>query len=720
MSLLPVVSCLGGTCAPVWRAVRFACFTLALAATLTAAEKWCTVRTENFEVFSAAPEKKTREMVVKLEQFRASFLSSFKFRPVHEPHVTVILFDSDRAFTPYKPTYHGRPKEVTGFFIGGDDEAVIALNLGGDGDGEGGATETIFHEYIHMLVHTREMNLPTWLDEGLAELFSTFQVIGSTVEYGSPKQSYVDLLNQVALMPMSRLMSVNESSPDYNEEERAGIFYAQAWATAHLLVCGADRTNGAKLGRFIAITAAKTGVTPEAAFREAFGAGSEKMENDLRSYLRGGRYFKRKEPVPLKDFGANLVIRPATDFERDLALLNLRWRVHRSGETMLAALHLAGRDPTSPRPQEILGLVAAADGDVESALKRWAKAAELGSRNSFVLVQASRARLLEIGWMTDPEERLTADDARQLRGWLDHAIQVSPMYDDPVELLAHVEAHAPEFRVGMINALQGRVAGLKNPAQTLLSLAVIRWRAKDRATADNLVKVVLDSSRAKIEVKLLAKLLADRFAEDNAPKPKPPTPALAFVPTEAGAGTESATASAATTAGGGDGGGDGTGTVLIIPVPRPRTTKAGAGQTKSLPPRVQALRLPEEAAIFTPTEEMKHGMADGELADRVVAAVANATAGGETPPVVIYRAVAVYPEAQRRFGIAGSARVELTVNETGHPEKVRERNSTVPDFGKAAVECVKQWRFLPAIKDGKPVSTLIEVPLTFDVGAPGK
>ena len=88
---------------------------LASATTFGARDEWRHTRTENFEVLSAAPEKKTRELVMELEQFRASFIATFALRPAHEPRVTVVLFNSDRVFTPYKPTYQGRPKEVAGF-----------------------------------------------------------------------------------------------------------------------------------------------------------------------------------------------------------------------------------------------------------------------------------------------------------------------------------------------------------------------------------------------------------------------------------------------------------------------------------------------------------------------------------------------------------------------------------------------------------------------------
>ncbi|MCX6951304.1 MAG: hypothetical protein NTV51_03840, partial [Verrucomicrobia bacterium] len=347
-----------------------------------------------------------------------------------------MLFDSDKRFTPYKPTYQGKPKDVAGYFVGGDDETVIALNLDVETDDESSPAETIFHEYVHLLLHTRGMKLPS-----------------------------------------------------------------------------ENRTNSAKLAKFLVAADAAPG-NSEAAFREIFGTGFDQLEQQLRTYLQGGRYFTRRVPAPLKDFAAKVVIRPATELERDLALTNLRWRVHRSGETMLAALHFADRNPTWPRPQELLGAVAAADGEVTNALARWTKAAELGSTNPFVLVQAVRGKLLDSGGVFDPEERIGAADVAQMRAWLDRAVQLSPAYDDAWEVLAHVEAHAPEFRIGIVNELQIRVGKMKEPSPTLLSLAVVRWRAKDLATANSIVKLVTSSRTARAEIKGVAHLLETRFAQD--------------------------------------------------------------------------------------------------------------------------------------------------------------------------------------------------------------
>ncbi len=496
--------------------LAWCCVFLASGSGAAAREQWRTARTQHFEVFSSASEKKTREVVVLLEQFRASFVATFALQPAHEPRVTVMLFDSDRAFTPYKPLYQGKPKDVGGYFVGGKDEVVIALTLS-SADGEwDDPLETVLHEYVHLLLHTRGLQLPTWLNEGLAEVFSTFRVNGGTVEYGRPKDLYVTLLNRSALMPMSRLLAVDESSPDYNEETRAGMFYAQSWAMVHYLLCGEDRTNAQRLGRYLQEMALEPGAS-DRKFREIFAEDFNRLESKLRGYLQGGRYYQRSGPLPLANLTGNIALRAATDFERDFSLLNLKWRVHRTGDAMLAALQLAQLEPKSPRPHELLAAIAALDGEVERAYEGWQRAAELRSESSFAAVQAARWKIRELGARADLNLRLPEADAAQLRLWLDRALTRSPRDEDALEVLAWVEARAPEFRASIVNLVQSRVLALKNPNPTLLALAVIRWRAQDVATATSMVQAVLDSRQAKPETKAEARLLQWRITGQSTP-----------------------------------------------------------------------------------------------------------------------------------------------------------------------------------------------------------
>jgi tetratricopeptide (TPR) repeat protein len=491
---------------------RFCLLVLALkfASPTAAAEKWLYARTENFEMFSTETEKKSRRILTELEQFRANFLVSLPPRRAREPRTTVVLFSSDRQFNPYKPLYNGKPKAVAGYCVSGQDEVVIALTTDLDADLEMEPSEVIYHEYVHLLMRARGVVAPLWFNEGMAELYSTFAVNGKEVEFGRPKKIYVNYLNLAPVISLSKLFAVSERSPDYNEDNRAGQFYAQAWAVTHFLLCGADRTNSDKLYRFLDLEE-KSPLRTAENFQAAFGMDYRKMEMNLRDYLQGGKYYKRRSTSVLPEL-TSLAFRPATDFERDLALANLRWRVNDAPDTAARGLELAARQPDSPRPHELLAAVATQAGDYERALACWETAAKLGSDNHYVYAKLALGRLQQRIDALDFNARLSSETAEELRAWLDHALKLNPDSFEAFESLAFVESRAPRFRLEAIREIQKASYEMRDASATLLALAVVRWRVRDYPTCNSIIEALLSSGRTPLETRIAARALRTHIA----------------------------------------------------------------------------------------------------------------------------------------------------------------------------------------------------------------
>ncbi|MCX6953099.1 MAG: hypothetical protein NTV51_13175 [Verrucomicrobia bacterium] len=187
-----------------FRAVLLAVLGLAVTGPCArAAERWLRGQSDHFELLSSASEKNSRRLLVELERFRENALTMFPAPMLRESKVTIVFFGSDSGFEPYKPLYKGETKRVAGYFIDQPDQAFIAVSA----DSNAGYEEVIFHEYVHFLVRARGMNLPTWLNEGLAEVFSTFHMDGTGAEYGRPKDNHVERMSQSALMSVERLLA---------------------------------------------------------------------------------------------------------------------------------------------------------------------------------------------------------------------------------------------------------------------------------------------------------------------------------------------------------------------------------------------------------------------------------------------------------------------------------------------------------------------------------
>ena len=82
--------------------------------------------------------------------------------------------------------------------------------------------------------------VPVWLNEGLAEHYSTYEVYrgGREATIGAAIESHLAQLNASPLLALERLLTIEHSSPLYNEGNRRSLFYAQSWALTHMLLLG--------------------------------------------------------------------------------------------------------------------------------------------------------------------------------------------------------------------------------------------------------------------------------------------------------------------------------------------------------------------------------------------------------------------------------------------------------------------------------------------------
>jgi TonB family protein len=85
----------------------------------------------------------------------------------------------------------------------------------------------------------------------------------------------------------------------------------------------------------------------------------------------------------------------------------------------------------------------------------------------------------------------------------------------------------------------------------------------------------------------------------------------------------------------------------------------------------------------------------------------------DTPPVATHVEEAEYSDEARRAGVEGTVLIELTVSETGMPADIRVLRPVEMGLSERAVQAVSQYRFRPALKDGKPIAATINVEVSF-------
>jgi TonB family protein len=84
-----------------------------------------------------------------------------------------------------------------------------------------------------------------------------------------------------------------------------------------------------------------------------------------------------------------------------------------------------------------------------------------------------------------------------------------------------------------------------------------------------------------------------------------------------------------------------------------------------------------------------------------------------TEPALLYKVEADYTAEARSKGIEGASRLYTEINKDGVPVNIRVVKSLERGLDAKAVEALKQWRFRPAERDGKPVSVSATIEFLF-------
>lgn len=323
--------------------------------------EWRRIDSPNFVVVGDVNARTLRDVAVKFEGFRETLTRLLREQATSTPVPTVVVvFPSDRAFNPFKPTYKGKPVPISGLFVGGQDVNYIALVTDGAVDG----LRIVFHEYAHLVVSNVVRSLPAWLNEGLAEYYSTYEVSdgGREAVLGRPLIHHLQRLNETSLLKLQDLLNVDHRSPLYNEAERRSVFYAQSWALTHRLLRGSPpRTS--ELARYL--QRVSEGIEPMQAWQQAFGAAN--MQRELEDYVRR-RTFQAVQytfPDKLTKFDAPAVALPPADAEAFLAQFLVQQR--RLDEASARLSEASKLDPGNVRVRAVKALLDIARGSSETA-----------------------------------------------------------------------------------------------------------------------------------------------------------------------------------------------------------------------------------------------------------------------------------------------------------------------------------------------------------------
>lgn len=332
--------------------------------------KWVRVQSNDIEVLSNAGAGTAREALRRFEQIQHVFRSRTQQRNITALPVRIWVFRSEDDFRPVQVS-----DSAAGYYQPGNDRDYIVMQVSSTD-----LYRVVYHEYSHLLMRHAGYRLPVWLNEGTAELFSTVVFDKSEVRIGDLIQSHILTLRDEMSLDLGALLTVDHSSPHYNERGKSGIFYAQSWALVHMLNFSPEYQPG--LANFIAMVLA--GEDQTRAFHQAFGKTLANVRADLTAYIRRDRFIGVRMRVPRLAPLAKAPVSILGDHEAEFARADLFLAVGKLDAAEQVYSKLAAEQPRSPDVQEALGYLALRRNQDDLARRFYERAFELGSRSGRV------------------------------------------------------------------------------------------------------------------------------------------------------------------------------------------------------------------------------------------------------------------------------------------------------------------------------------------------
>lgn len=501
-------------------------------------DKWISLQSPHFLLVGNVPEGNLRQQAAQLEQFRnvvGSFL--FSSRLPFEGSLRVVIFNDEKSFDLFKPRYEGKPMEVGGYFSATPDLNYIATF---SGPNNSSPRSVIFHEYTHFLLKDFN-NIPLWLNEGLAEFYSTFELSGGgkDVVLGRAIPAHVRRLQEKKLLPLDTLFRADSHSPWYNENEKLGLFYAESWALTHYLIQGSGHYKREQLGELIALL--QNGHDVESSFEKAFQTSLARMEQELSNYVLMDNYPSTRTAVndqlpPSQAWPA----KPLAESEVLYYLGDLQAHGPQPEAAEGYLKRALAADPLFDPAMVSLGFLALRQG-IDKDARRYMEAG-LSQLPGTAFDQFHLAWLLyaQIAVPGGADSQLRRQRLQRIQAALEKAVELDPLYLASYQFVAYLACADELDAEWAISLLKRALEKIPNTGQISLYLATIYFHQRDIELARHYLAASLQAP-VTTQVFSDAKELAARVNEYEQRRPFEGTPNPTELDNQKGVNASSAT-----------------------------------------------------------------------------------------------------------------------------------------------------------------------------------
>lgn len=300
--------------------------------------RWLRLKSPNFEMYTTASERNARETLKYFEQVRAFFVQAMGGIPGRALPVRIVAFNSKKEYEPYAINNF-----ATAFYHSTSTSDDIVLSESGFD-----VFPVAVHEYVHLVAkHAGLGNLPPWLNEGLAEVYSTMkQVTGDRLLVGEIPLGRFQALQREKWVPLRAIVTATRDSPYYNEKNQAGSLYNESWALVHMMFL--TPSYRPQFSKFV--TLINSGTSTEEALTKTYGKTIEQLEADLQGYLRSTQFKGALFASKVDKSGEEITAAPASTFDVKLVLTELTSKPGKEIETQRSLEELTAQDPKRPEP----------------------------------------------------------------------------------------------------------------------------------------------------------------------------------------------------------------------------------------------------------------------------------------------------------------------------------------------------------------------------------
>jgi tetratricopeptide (TPR) repeat protein len=259
---------------------------------------WREIHSTHYTVITDAGEKRGIEVALRFEQMRSVFATLLMRDRLNESEpLTILAFKNDKNYYQSAPLRQGQPIDVPGFFVPGDDQNFIVLNLF-----EPESWRAVAHDFAHVLVNNNYPPAAGWFDEGLAEYFSSIRLDDKKYEIGGDPElqsaytedllqnqkevrnlpkSLTEFLSGQVWLAMPDLLTMKHETSNYTEGTHHTLFYAQSWMVMHYLI---HEKKLPQTGTYFDLVENQH-VPVEEAIQKAYGMSSTQFDQAVKDYF---------------------------------------------------------------------------------------------------------------------------------------------------------------------------------------------------------------------------------------------------------------------------------------------------------------------------------------------------------------------------------------------------------------------------------------------------